>query len=181
VIISTRSVELVIDTDREVVTALLSLALESRFPEMETGVGGDFGAPDGRAMSAMKVRARTTLGDLHRATPWLWLHCEKCQHHAPLACAVAVIRWGANASSDKLWQCARCTACGTKGATIQHPGWAGALPDVTPPYFSAQVNVFVKRPHVRSRTHWAHHDAFATAGYSPIPGKRGVGSKLLDM
>jgi hypothetical protein len=36
----------------------------------------------------MKVRARTTLGDLHRATPWLWLHCEKCQHHAPLACAV---------------------------------------------------------------------------------------------
>ena len=27
--------------------------------------------------------ARTTLGDLHRATPWLWLHCEKCQHYAP--------------------------------------------------------------------------------------------------
>jgi hypothetical protein len=29
--------------------------------------------------------------------------CEKCQHSAPLACAVAVIR----------------------GATIQHPGWGG--------------------------------------------------------
>ena len=65
----------------------------------------------------------TTLGD--RATPWVWVNCEKCPHHAPLACAVPVICWGANASSDKLRQCARCTACGHKGATIQHPGWAG--------------------------------------------------------
>jgi hypothetical protein len=45
--------------------------------------------------------------------------------HAPLACAVPVIRWGAKVSSDKLRQCARWTACGHKGATIQHPGWAG--------------------------------------------------------
>jgi hypothetical protein len=36
----------------------------------------------------MTVRARTTLGDLHRATPWVWLNCEKCPHHAPLVCAV---------------------------------------------------------------------------------------------
>jgi hypothetical protein len=71
-------------------------------------------------------RANTTLGDLHRATPWLWLHCEKCQHYAPLACAVAVMRWGFDASSDVLRECARCTACGHKGATIQHPGWGGA-------------------------------------------------------
>jgi hypothetical protein len=75
-------------------------------------------------MSPM-VRARTTLGDLQRSSPWLWLHCEKCQHYAPLACAVPVIRWGPNVSSDKLRECARCTACGHKGATIQHPGWAG--------------------------------------------------------
>jgi hypothetical protein len=71
-------------------------------------------------------RANTTLGDLHRATPWLWLNCERCQHHAPLACAVAVIRWGADASSDVLRQRARCICCGHKGATLQHPGWAGA-------------------------------------------------------
>ena len=70
-------------------------------------------------------KAQTTLGDLHRATPWLWLHCEKYQHYAPLVCAVPVIRWGAQTSSDKLRQCARCTACGNKGATIQHPGWGG--------------------------------------------------------
>ena len=72
------------------------------------------------------MKAQTTLGDLHRATPWLWLHCERCQHHAPLACAVAVIRWGRDASSDVLRERARCTACGNKGATIQHPGWGGA-------------------------------------------------------
>ena len=63
-----------------------------------------------------KPGPRPTLGDLHRATPWLWLYCEKCQHHAPLACAVPVIRWGADASSDVLRRRARCTACGHKGA-----------------------------------------------------------------
>jgi hypothetical protein len=69
--------------------------------------------------------ANTTLGDLHRATPWVWVYCERCQHHGPLACAVAVIRWGPDMSSDKLRQSARCTRCGNKGATIQHPGWGG--------------------------------------------------------
>ncbi len=45
---------------------------------------------------------------------------------ALLACAVPVIRSGVNTSSDKLRQCALCTTCGRKGATLQHPGWAGA-------------------------------------------------------
>jgi hypothetical protein len=67
----------------------------------------------------------STLGDLQRTTPWVWLWCERCQHHAPLACAVAVIRWGASVSSDRLRQRTRCTSCGKKGATIQHPGWGG--------------------------------------------------------
>ena len=46
----------------------------------------------------------------------VWLWCERCQHHAPLACAVAVILWGADASSDKLRAGARCTRCGGKGS-----------------------------------------------------------------
>src|SRR5689334_8740028 len=66
-----------------------------------------------------------TLGELQRSTPWVWLWCERCQHHAPLACAVAVIRRGPGASSDKLPAGARCTRCGRKGATLEHPGWAG--------------------------------------------------------
>ena len=77
---------------------------------------------EGVQCRSMKYRAaRTMLGDLHRATPWLWLYCEKCSHLSPLACAVVVIRWGADPSSDKLWRSARCTACGRKGATIQRP------------------------------------------------------------
>ncbi len=60
-------------------------------------------------------KARTTLGDLHHATSWLWLHC-----------AAPVIQWGPETSSDKLRQCARCIACGNKGqpSGIQ----AGAAP-----------------------------------------------------
>ena len=34
---------------------------------------------------------RPTLGDLQHATPWVWVHCETCQHYVALACAVAVI------------------------------------------------------------------------------------------
>jgi Zn finger protein HypA/HybF involved in hydrogenase expression len=49
----------------------------------------------------------------------VWLWCERCQHHAPFACA-AVIRWGPNDSSDKLRAAARCTSCGSTGATVQH-------------------------------------------------------------
>jgi hypothetical protein len=66
-----------------------------------------------------------TRGELQRSTPWVWLWCERCQHHAPLACAVAVILWGPDASSDKLRTGARCTRCGRKGASLQRPGWAG--------------------------------------------------------
>jgi hypothetical protein len=77
-------------------------------------------------MPAMKpARANTTLGDLQRVTPWLWLNCERCQHYAPLECAVAVNRWGRDASSDVLRRRARCTACGHKGATLQRPSWGG--------------------------------------------------------
>jgi hypothetical protein len=68
---------------------------------------------------------RPTLGELQRATPWVWLWCERCQHHAPLACAVAVIRWGPDTPSDRLRAGVRCTSCGRKGATLQRPGWAG--------------------------------------------------------
>jgi len=37
-----------------------------------------------------------------------------------MAFAAPVILWGANAASDKLRQCARCTGCGGKGATLNN-------------------------------------------------------------
>jgi hypothetical protein len=48
--------------------------------------------------------------------------------------ALLIIRWGPDASSDMLRQCARCTVCGHKGAALQGPGWkngprrVGAVP-----------------------------------------------------
>ncbi|MGA2817852.1 MAG: hypothetical protein ABSE67_16445 [Xanthobacteraceae bacterium] len=78
----------------------------------------------GDANAARYIGAKTTLGH-HRATPWVWLHCEGCRHYSPLACAVAVIGWGADTSSDKLRRSARRAACGHSGAIIQHPGWGG--------------------------------------------------------
>jgi hypothetical protein len=68
-----------------------------------------------------------TLAELRKHNSWVWAWCERCQHHAPMAFVPLMIRWGANASSDKLRRRARCTACGHKGATLQHPGWAGEL------------------------------------------------------
>jgi hypothetical protein len=68
---------------------------------------------------------RPSLGELHRATSWVWLWCERCQHKAPAAIVPFMIRWGAGVSSDKLRQCARCSTCGNKGAKIQHAGWGG--------------------------------------------------------
>jgi hypothetical protein len=69
---------------------------------------------------------RPTLAQLREGHSWLWVWCERCHHHAPMALVPLIIRWGPNTSSDRLRQCARCTACGAKGATLQHPGWGGA-------------------------------------------------------
>src|SRR5215468_1322816 len=65
-----------------------------------------------------------TLGQLHRPPGWLWVYCTRyqplCQHHAPMALAPLIIRWG---RATCCAQCARCTVCGRKGATLKHPGW----------------------------------------------------------
>jgi hypothetical protein len=41
-----------------------------------------------RATSALQPRTSA------RSSPWMWLHCERCQPYAPLACAVPVIQVG---------------------------------------------------------------------------------------
>lgn len=66
-----------------------------------------------------------TLGELRRSTAWMWVCCagRGCTHHAPMAFAPLIIRWGAEASSDQLRQCARCSRCGHQGATLRHPSW----------------------------------------------------------
>ena len=69
---------------------------------------------------------RPTLGELQRTSSWWWVHCARCPHFAAMALAAPVILWGADAPGDALRQGARCTACGNKGASLQHPGWGGS-------------------------------------------------------
>jgi hypothetical protein len=69
---------------------------------------------------------RPTLEQLRRGSPWCWVVCEHCLHRTPMAFAPLIIRWGPGASSDMLRRSARCTKCGRKGATLQHPSWAGS-------------------------------------------------------
>ena len=73
----------------------------------------------------LRAPYRRDRADARRLQPWVWVWCERCQHHAPLACAVAVIRWGPNTSSDRLRSYARCAACGSNARDDPAPGWGG--------------------------------------------------------
>jgi hypothetical protein len=64
-----------------------------------------------------------TLAELRQHSAWFWVYCDKCSHRAPVAFVPLIIQWGADASSDKLRRSAKCSECGHKGATLQHPGW----------------------------------------------------------
>jgi len=66
-----------------------------------------------------------TLEQLRRGHPWCWVVCERCLHRRPVAFVPLIIRWGPDASSNLIRRSARCTECGGKGATLQHPSWAG--------------------------------------------------------
>jgi hypothetical protein len=83
--------------------------------------------PRGKPRSRAPARV-ATLGQIHTAPHWFWVHCEglDCGHRAAMAIAPLVIRWGPDTSSDKLRRCARCTVCGHKGATLRHPSWQDA-------------------------------------------------------
>lgn len=60
---------------------------------------------------------------------WVRVYClgRDCNHSAPMALTPLVIRWGFGVSSDRLRQCARCTACGHRGAELKTPGWVDMI------------------------------------------------------
>lgn len=73
--------------------------------------------------------AAATMGDLIRNDPrWLWLHCEntECGHKRAIAVVPFVIRWGANAPSERLRRSMRCIKCGQRGAQTYAPAWVDA-------------------------------------------------------
>lgn len=57
------------------------------------------------------------------------VHCQNvgCLHKRPMALAPLIIRWGPDASSDMIRNNMRCTACGRRGVTLQHPSWTGRV------------------------------------------------------
>jgi hypothetical protein len=67
----------------------------------------------------------STLGQLRRHVCWIWARCAnpKCGHRRPMALTPLIIRWIAEGSSDLLRRHTRCTRCGRRGATLQHPSW----------------------------------------------------------
>jgi hypothetical protein len=74
-----------------------------------------------------------TLGEMQEGeTKWVWAYCEAfsrrwwCSHHAPIALAPYVIRWGADASGDVLRRNLRCSMCGSRGASLKVPSFRGA-------------------------------------------------------
>jgi len=67
-----------------------------------------------------------TLGALLHQPYWCWLRCDACGHRVAVALVPFIIRWGADASSDVLRRNARCSVCGRRGATLQHPSWCDA-------------------------------------------------------
>jgi hypothetical protein len=69
-----------------------------------------------------------TLEQMRKSAPWLWVNCAnwQCRHKALMALTPLIIRWGPDASSDVLRASARCSVCGRKGGTLQHPSWMGS-------------------------------------------------------
>ena len=67
-----------------------------------------------------------TLADLHRTTCWLWLDCPACRHRRPAALVPFMIRWGIDASSDRLRRSVSCGKCGHKGAQTYLPSFVDA-------------------------------------------------------
>ena len=89
-----------------------------------------------------------TLAELRKHSAWTWFYCERCLHHATVAFVPLMIRWGADASSDKL-RASTCTVCGHKGATLQHPGWVDANVGLQPFPESVSVCLVLTAPIIR--------------------------------
>jgi hypothetical protein len=73
-----------------------------------------------------------TLAEIRRASCWVWLYCNGCGRGVPTALAPFIIRWGADVSSDRLRNSARCAKCGARGASLQAPSWGGLDVGIAP-------------------------------------------------
>jgi hypothetical protein len=84
---------------------------------------------------ARRASLEMTLADLRRGMAWCWVYCEQieCTHKSAIAIAPFIIRWGSDASAAKLRRHLRCSKCGSRKVSLQHPGHEAAFPDGRPP------------------------------------------------
>jgi hypothetical protein len=66
-----------------------------------------------------------TLSQLANGTAWVWARCpiRECLHTAAIPLKPATAHFGGDVSSDRLRAALLCTACGHRGALLQHPSW----------------------------------------------------------
>ena len=62
-----------------------------------------------------------TLAQIREDHLWLHVYCGRpnCPHYAIVYLTPLIVRWGPEASIEKLRRAARCTKCGHRGATVQ--------------------------------------------------------------
>ena len=81
--------------------------------------------PPRRRRAPERDQSAKTLQAYRNWTPWFWLWCgnPECGRSVPIAVVPLIIRWGPNASIEKLKRAALCAVCGHKGATIGGRSW----------------------------------------------------------
>ena len=75
-----------------------------------------------------------TLAELAATTPWITIFCatRDCHHRAAMRVSDVIARFGAEASSNVLRHCCRCTECGQRGASIRLPSWVNSQVGASP-------------------------------------------------
>lgn len=59
-----------------------------------------------------------SIGQTRRSYYWVYVYCGRCQRCAIFPLVPLIVRWGPDASLDRLRRAARCMTCGHKGATL---------------------------------------------------------------
>jgi hypothetical protein len=76
----------------------------------------------------------TTLGNLAKSTPWMWVSCgnSDCHRSVPLSLTPYVIRVGPDITFEEFKRRLTCTRCGHRGAILTQRSWKGSVIEWSP-------------------------------------------------
>jgi hypothetical protein len=74
-----------------------------------------------------REKANTTIGDLIKDGSWWIILCTnpKCGRAIASNLLPYAVRWGEDASSDKIRDNLSCAVCGKRGVELTHASWGG--------------------------------------------------------